>query len=42
MRTKPLHAALPYVAMVAAGVAIFFVVRLLLPTGEEALPPFVP
>jgi hypothetical protein len=42
MRTKPLHEALPFVAVIAAGIAIFFVVRLLLPTGEDALPPFAP
>ena len=40
MRTKPLQEALPFVAVIAAGVAIFFFVRLLLPTGEDALPPF--
>jgi hypothetical protein len=42
MRNKPLQEALPFVAVVAAGIAIFFVVRLLLPTGEDALPPFAP
>src|SRR5918995_4608205 len=29
----------PFAAVAAAAVAIFFVVRLLLPTGESALPP---
>ena len=42
MRTKPLEQALPFVAVIAAGIAIFFVVRLLLPSGAEALPPFAP
>ena len=42
MRNKPLQEALPFVAVVAAGIAIFFVVRLLLPTGADALPAFAP
>jgi hypothetical protein len=29
----------PFAAVTVAGVAIFFIVRLLLPTGESALPP---
>src|SRR5919106_3320065 len=29
----------PFAAVTAAGIAVFFIVRLLLPTGESALPP---